>query len=77
MSTIVMHNVVSVDGYIADGNDDVNLLEDPHVVIRATGCCTCATASAAEVGPPGAARSRARPITKTNRLATVRSRASG
>jgi dihydrofolate reductase len=26
MSTVVMHNVVSVDGYIADQNDDVGLL---------------------------------------------------
>ena len=26
MSTVVMHNVVSVDGYIADGNDDVGPL---------------------------------------------------
>ena len=26
MSTVVMHNVVSVDGYIADDNDDVGPL---------------------------------------------------
>jgi hypothetical protein len=28
MSTVVMHNVVSVDGYIADANDDVGPLFD-------------------------------------------------
>ena len=28
MSTVVMHNVVSVDGYIADDNDDVGPLFD-------------------------------------------------
>lgn len=27
-STVVMHNVVSVDGYIADTNDDVGPLFD-------------------------------------------------
>jgi hypothetical protein len=28
MSTVVIHNVVSVDGYIADDNDDVGPLFD-------------------------------------------------
>jgi hypothetical protein len=28
MSTVVMHNVVSVDGYIADANDEVGPLFD-------------------------------------------------
>ncbi len=28
MSTVVMHNVVSVDGYIADENDEVGPLFD-------------------------------------------------
>jgi hypothetical protein len=36
MSTVVMHNVASVDGFIADADDQ-------------TGCCTCATESAASV----------------------------
>lgn len=38
MGTVVMHNVVSVDGYIADEADGPidrqHLLEDPDVVIR-------------------------------------------
>ena len=46
MSLVRMHNVVSVDGFIADANDQVglrqyfgsvdaqHLLEDPHVVIQ-------------------------------------------
>ena len=41
MSTVVMHNVVSVDSFIADDNDEVGPLfdwysngEDPDVVIR-------------------------------------------
>ncbi|GAB2452346.1 dihydrofolate reductase family protein [Streptosporangium sandarakinum] len=28
MSTVIMHSVVSVDGFIADGNDDVGTLHD-------------------------------------------------
>jgi hypothetical protein len=28
VGTVIMHNVVSVDGFIADGNDDVGPLHD-------------------------------------------------
>ena len=28
MGTVIMHNVVSVDGFIADKNDDVGSLHD-------------------------------------------------
>jgi hypothetical protein len=31
MSTVLMHNVVSVDGYIADDNDDVGPLFEWYV----------------------------------------------
>ena len=34
MTTVVMHNVVSVDGFIADADDTQHLLEDPHTVIQ-------------------------------------------
>ena len=33
MSTVVMHNVVSVDGYIADDNDDVGPLFEWYLTV--------------------------------------------
>ncbi len=57
MSTVVMHNVVSVDGYVADDNDDVGPLFDWYfngdAELVEGGRFRVSEASAGYVGPTG------------------------
>ena len=54
MSTVVMHNVVSVDGYIADDNDDVGPLfewySNGDVEVGDSGMAKVSQASADDIG---------------------------